>query len=80
MPIIKAGMETKALGKLMPAGARLINNKKLQIILHEGKKHQIRVMLDELGYTIHSLKRVRIGNYKIGILKPGETKKISVKI
>jgi 23S rRNA pseudouridine2604 synthase len=78
--IFQAGMETQALGKLLPAKARIINNSKLQIILNEGKHHQIRIMLSELGYTINSLKRVRIGDIKIGDLKPGETRPISVKI
>jgi 23S rRNA pseudouridine2604 synthase len=75
--IFQSGMETQALGKLLPAKARIVNDTKLQIILNEGKRHQIRVMLNELGYTINSLKRVRIGNIKIESLKPGETRKIS---
>ena len=78
--IFKAGMETQALGKLLPAKARIINNKKIQVILNEGKRHQIRVMFSELSYTIASLKRVRIGNIKIENLKPGETRAISVVI
>jgi 23S rRNA pseudouridine2604 synthase len=78
--IFEAGMETDALGKLLPAKARIINNSKIQITLREGKHHQIRVMLDTLGYTINSLKRTRIGDIVIGSLKPGETRKVSVKI
>jgi len=78
--IFQSGMETQALGKLLPAKARIVNNSKIQITLQEGKHHQIRVMMDEFGYTINSLKRVRIGNIKIGDLKPGETRVISVKI
>ena len=73
-------METQALGKLLPAKARIINNSKIQVILNEGKRHQIRVMFNELNYTISSLKRVRIGDIKIGDLKPGETRPISVSI
>lgn len=78
--IFQAGMETQALGKLLPAKARIINNSKIQIILNEGKRHQIRIMLNELNYTISSLKRVRIGDIKIGSLKPGETRKLSISI
>jgi len=78
--IFQAGMQTQALGKLLPAKARIINNERLQIILQEGKHHQIRVMLDELNYTIASLKRVRIGDIKIEDLKPGETRPVYVKI
>lgn len=78
--IFQAGMDTEALGKLLPAKARLINDTKIQLILNEGKRHQVRVMLSELGYTINSLRRVRIGDIKIGDLKPDEARPISVKL
>lgn len=74
--IIQAGMETTALGKLLPAKAQILSPRKIKIILVEGKKHQIRVMLNDLGYTIVSLKRIRIGRIKLGKLKPGETRRI----
>jgi 23S rRNA pseudouridine2604 synthase len=74
--IFQSGMETKDLGKLLPAKSRIINKNKIQIILNEGKRHQIRIMLAELNYTIAALKRVRIGNIKIENLKPGETRPI----
>jgi len=77
--ILESGMETKDLGKLLPAKSRIINNFRIQIILNEGKRHQIRIMLSDLGYTIASLKRVRIGDIKIGDLKPGESCPIYVK-
>jgi 23S rRNA pseudouridine2604 synthase len=76
--IFKSGMDTQALGKLLPAKARIINDSKIQVILEEGKRHQIRVMFNELNYTISSLKRIRIGDIKIGTLKPGESRPIYV--
>jgi len=78
--IFETGMETQALGKLLPAKSRLINSNRIQVILNEGKHHQIRIMLGELNYTISSLRRVRIGDIKIGDLKPGESRPISVKL
>ena len=78
--IFKEGMDTQALGKLLPAKARIINNSKIQVILNEGKRHQIRVMFNELNYTISSLKRIRIGDIKIGDLKPGETRPFSIAV
>jgi len=77
--IFDSGMETKALGKLLPAKAKIVNNFKIQVILNEGKRHQIRVMFNELNYTISSLKRVRIGTIKIGDLKSGETRSLYIK-
>jgi len=76
--IFEKGMETEAFGKLLPVKSKIINKNKISIILNEGKKHQIRVMMNELNYTIVSLKRIRIGKIKLGNLKPGETQPIKV--
>jgi len=74
--IFKKGMSTE-IGNLLPAQAKILNTRQIKIILHEGKKHQIRIMLGELGYTILSLKRIRIGGINIGKLKPGETRNLT---
>jgi len=76
--IFKKGMETKDLGKLLPAKAQILSKTKLRIILNEGKKHQIRIMLNNLSFTITSLKRVRIGKIEIGNMKPGETRPLDL--
>jgi len=44
------------------------------IIIHEGKKRQIRRMFAHLGYTVKALKRIRIGKLLLGNLKEGETR------
>ena len=71
--IFKKGMSTQALGKLLPAKVKIINDHALQVILREGKRHQIRVMLNELNYTVTALKRIRVGQIKLGNLKPEQT-------
>lgn len=76
--IFKKGMEIKDFGKLLPAKAQILSKTKLRIILNEGKKHQIRVMLNNLSFTITSLKRVRIGKIEIGDMKPGETRPLDI--
>jgi 23S rRNA pseudouridine2604 synthase len=53
------------------------NEKKFNIIITEGKKHQIRRMCAALGYQIESLKRVRVANVSIGALKPNQYRKIN---
>ncbi len=78
--IFESGMNTKTFGKLLPVKAKIVDKTTLRVILKEGKRHQIRVMLDELSYNVVSLKRVRIGNIKIGNLKPGESRDINVKL
>ncbi len=75
--IFESGMETDIFGKLLPVKSKIISKNKISMILNEGKKHQIRVMLSELNYNVTSLKRVRIGKFELGNLKPGESKKIN---
>jgi 23S rRNA pseudouridine2604 synthase len=53
------------------------NDKKFNLVITEGKKHQIRRMCAALGYQIQSLKRVRIANITIGALKPNQYRKIN---
>lgn len=77
--IFEKGMQTKTFGKLLPAKARIIGRHTLRVILFEGKRHQIRVMLSELRYTITNIKRVRIGHILIGNLRPGQTRKLTEK-
>ena len=72
--IFEKGMETEAFGKLLPAKTKLIDSHTLSVVLREGKRHQIRVMLSELGYMVNALKRIRIGHISLGKLKPEETR------
>jgi len=74
--IFAGGMKTKPLGRLLPAKAEILGRSEIRITLKEGKKHQIRVMLAELGYTVTSLKRLRIGGVLLGKLKPGAVREL----
>ncbi|MHB9019444.1 MAG: pseudouridine synthase [Minisyncoccota bacterium] len=74
--IFEKGMHTD-IGDLLPAKARLMTDYRLNIVLREGKKHQIRVMLSELGYTVTLLKRIRIGHIKMGKLEPGKSRPLT---
>ncbi len=65
-----------ATGTTSPAKARWKNDK-LYISIHEGKKHQIRRMLNAVRLDVLNLKRVRIGKLKLPAdLPPGKYKKI----
>lgn len=44
----------------------------LEIILHEGKNHQVRKMTAAIGFPTLRLVRHRIGHWGIGDLQPGE--------
>jgi len=47
-----------------------------KVILTQGKKRQIRRMFGALGYSVLDLKRVQLGNFKLGNLPEGQYKKV----
>jgi len=47
------------------------NNQWLEVIIHEGKKRQVRRMLEKVGHPVLKLKRVAVNGLKLGDLKPG---------
>ncbi len=47
-----------------------------RITLGEGKKHQIRRMVDAMGNSVSTLQRIRVMNIELGDLKPGKLRKI----
>jgi 23S rRNA pseudouridine2604 synthase len=57
---------------LRPAQVEWINRNQLRVILNEGRKRQIRRMCELVGVKVTGLKRVRIGNIKLGSLPEGK--------
>lgn len=57
---------------LLPAKVRWQNDDQLSFILREGKKRQIRRMCDIVGLKVLGLKRVRIGQVRLGDLPDGQ--------
>jgi 23S rRNA pseudouridine2605 synthase len=50
----------------------IVSPQLLRLVLLQGIKRQIRLMLYELGYEVEDLCRIRIGNLRIGRMRPGE--------
>ena len=57
---------------LLPAQVVWQNEDQLKFILHEGKKRQIRRMCELVGLKVTGLKRIRIGQLKLGALPQGQ--------
>lgn len=57
--------------KLKPAQVEWLNEDQLKFILKEGKKRQVRRMCEMVGLRVTGLKRVRVGQVKLGKLKEG---------
>lgn len=55
-----------------PAKVKKIGKREVRIAIFEGRNRQIRKMLETLGYSINSLKRVKIGELTLGHLQVGE--------
>ncbi len=62
--------------KTRPALVSKVSDKGIKIILHEGRKRQIRNMCEQTGLQVKKLVRVRIQNIKLDKLKPGNWKLI----
>jgi 23S rRNA pseudouridine2605 synthase len=58
-------------GMTEPAGARRLTPERVEITLHEGRKRQVRRMLDAVGHPVVSLERVAFGPLRLGDLPPG---------
>jgi 23S rRNA pseudouridine2604 synthase len=71
LALLRHGLELD--GKpLLPAQVAWINRDQLRFILTEGRKRQIRRMCDLVGLKVTGLKRVRIGEIRLGNLPEGK--------
>lgn len=57
--------------------AKILKDRKIRIVLIEGKNREIRNVLDSINIGTKSLTRVRIGNVSIQDMKPGEFRDLS---
>lgn len=62
---------------LKPAKVDRLNEDQLRIILKEGKKRQIRRMMELVDLQVTGLKRVRIGKLRLGNLPEGQWRFVS---
>ncbi|MFD1937655.1 pseudouridine synthase [Nonomuraea mangrovi] len=51
----------------------------VEIVLHEGRKHIVRRMLEESGHRVIDLARIEFGPVKLGRTKPGTIRALSLK-
>jgi 23S rRNA pseudouridine2605 synthase len=49
----------------------------IEIVIHEGRKHIVRRLFDEVGHPVHRLIRTAIGPIRLGDLKPGRTRRLT---
>jgi len=72
---LEAGIEVEGY-RTWPAKIRILKQTRsgatLELIIHEGKKRQVRKMLAAIGHPVNSLKRTAYGNLRLGNLPLGK--------
>ena len=64
-------------GRTAPARARRLGPKRLELALHEGRKHQVKRMCDAVGLPVTRLHRARYDGIELGGLGPGAWRELS---
>jgi 23S rRNA pseudouridine2605 synthase len=64
-------------GRTAPARARLLAPGRVEVAVHEGRKHQVKRMLEAVGHPVRRLHRSRYAGLEIGALAPGEWRELS---
>ncbi len=58
-------------GKTAPAAAKRLADNKIELIIHEGRNHQVKRMLAAVGLPVKRLHRSKYGPLDLDSLKPG---------
>jgi 23S rRNA pseudouridine2605 synthase len=64
-------------GRTAPAHARRLGRGRVELTLHEGRKHQVKRMLAAVGHPVRSLSRSRYGPLTVAGLEPGEWRELT---
>ena len=68
-------------GRTAPAQARLLARKgteaSVELVLHEGRTHQVKRMLEAVGHPVRRLHRVRYADLELAGLAPGQWRELS---
>jgi 23S rRNA pseudouridine2605 synthase len=64
-------------GVTAPARARRLGPSTIELILHEGRKHQVKRMCAAVGHPVRRLHRSRYAGLELGGLGPGEWRELS---
>jgi 23S rRNA pseudouridine2605 synthase len=72
---LAAGVELDD-GPTAPAKARRLAHDRLEITIREGRKRQVRRMVEAVGLRVRTLERVAFGPLRIGTLAPGEHRRL----
>jgi 23S rRNA pseudouridine2605 synthase len=72
---LRAGVELSD-GMTAPASVRVLARDRLELVLHEGRKRQVRRMCEAVGHPVVALERVGFGPLGLGGLAVGEARRL----
>jgi 23S rRNA pseudouridine2605 synthase len=64
-------------GRTAPARARRLGRNRLELVLHEGRKRQVKRMCEAVGLPVTRLHRPSYGGLELGELRPGEWRELT---
>jgi 23S rRNA pseudouridine2605 synthase len=64
-------------GRTAPAQARRLGPGRVELVLHEGRKHQVKRMLAAVGHPVLRLHRVAYAGLTLEGLEPGESRELA---
>jgi 23S rRNA pseudouridine2605 synthase len=64
-------------GLTSPARVKRLGPDELELTIHEGRKRQVRRMLDAVGHPVSSLQRISFGTLRLGTLKEGASRRLT---
>jgi 23S rRNA pseudouridine2605 synthase len=73
---LRDGMELDD-GRTAPANVRQVAPNQIEITIHEGRKRQVRRMLEALGHPVTELERVALGPLRLKGLHPGDHRRLT---
>jgi 23S rRNA pseudouridine2605 synthase len=75
MRALREGVELED-GVTAPAKVRRVSSNQLELTIHEGRKRQVKRMLEAVGHPVRGLERVQFGPLRLGALQEGEFREL----
>jgi 23S rRNA pseudouridine2605 synthase len=73
---LRAGVELED-GRTAPAGVRRLGAGRVELTLHEGRKHQVKRMCEAVGHPVLRLHRSRYAGLDVSGLAPGDSRELT---
>jgi 23S rRNA pseudouridine2605 synthase len=76
LQVLETGVELDDV-RTAPAAVRRLGPSRIELTIHEGRKHQVRRMCEAVGHPVRALHRSRYGTLTLAGLRPGEWRELT---